>query len=187
MCHLVRSQQTANAIVLLLLLGGLTSCRQTTKHNDFLVSFTDTTRDEHGYRNQNGDIVIQLGRYSFCFTDTFKTYAVVAKPEVGLVAIDRQENILYEVFPYDNGPAYASDGLFRMLRNKRIGFADATTGKIVIEPQYDCAFPFENGIARVSIDCKTQSDGEHTTWVSNNWFYIDKSGKKVDKPKTTIE
>ena len=183
----MRRHQTVNIIGLLLLLSGLTSCRQTIERNDHLVSFTDTTRGEHGYRNQNGDIVIPLGRYSFCFTDTFRTYAVVAKPQFGLVAIDRKENILYKVFPYDNGPDYASDGLFRILENNKIGFADATTGKIVIEPEFDCAFPFENGVARVSVDCRRQSDGEHSTWLSDNWFYIDKAGKKVDKPKATKE
>ena len=181
----MRRQQTANIIVLLLLFSGLKSCGQTIKNNDYLVSFTDATTDVHGYKNQNGNIVIALGKYSFCFTDTFRTFAIVAKPQFGFVAIDRQENILYKVFPYDNGPDYTSDGLFRILENNKIGFADSTTGKIVIKPKFDCAFPFENGVARVSIDCKTQSDGEHNTWLSDNWYYIDKTGKKIDKPKAT--
>ena len=47
--------------------------------------------------------------------------------------------------------------------------------------------PFENGFAMVSIDCKSQSDGEHSSWVSNNWFYIDKTGKKVAESKTPTE
>ena len=150
-CHFMRRQQTANIIVLLLLFSGLTSCGQTIKNNDYWISFTDTTKDEHGYKNQNGDIVIPLGRYSFCFTDTFRTFAIVAKPKFGFVAIDRQENILYKVFPYDNGPDYPSDGLFRIMENNKIGYADSKTGKIVIGPKFDCAFPFENGVAQVSI------------------------------------
>ena len=181
---LLTRQLTANIVVLLLLFSGLTSCGQTVKKNDYWVSFTDTIKNEYGYKSQNGDIVIPPGKYSFCFTDTFRTFAIVAKPKFGFVAIDRQENILYEVFPYDNGPDFTSDGLFRILQDKKIGFADPTDGRIVIKPQFDCAFPFENGIAKVSTNCKTQSDGEHSSWISDDWYYINKMGKKVGKPKT---
>ena len=56
------------------------------------------------------------------------------------------------------------------------------TGKVVIKPQFDCAFPFENGIAQVGLNCTTYADDtEHHTWTSDNWFYIDKKGRKVDK------
>lgn len=177
--------QTVNIMVYLLLFSGLTSCGPAIKNNDYLVSFTDTIKDECGFKNKNGDIVIPLGKYSRCFTDTFKTYAIVVKPHSGFLAIDRQENVLYEVFSYDNGPDYTSDGLFRIIVNHKIGFADSTTGKIVIKPQFDCAWPFENGVAEVSIDCKTQSEGEHSIWLSDHWYYIDKTGKIVEKPLTT--
>ena len=56
-----------------------------------------------------GEIIIPLGKYAICFTDTFRTYAIVLKSHKGFVAIDRQENILYEVFPFDNGPDYTSE------------------------------------------------------------------------------
>ena len=171
-------------MVLLLLLSGLTSCAKPERNEDYWVSFIDTVKGEHGYKNQNGDIVIPPGAYSFCFTDTFRTYAVVAKPDFGLAAIDRKGNILYKVFPYDNGPDYPSDGLFRIMENTKIGFADSRTGEIVIKPKFDCAFPFENGVAKVSLDWKTHSGGEHSSWLSDHWYYIDKTGKNVGKPKT---
>ncbi len=179
----MRRQQTVGIIGVLLFLSGLTSCGKSGKNNDYWVSFIDTVKGEHGYKNQNGDIVIPPGTYSLCFTDTFKTYAIVAKPDFGFAAIDRQENILYKVFPYDNGPDYSSDGLFRIMENNKIGFADSRTGEIVIRPRFDCAFPFENGVAKVSVDCRTQADGEHNTWLSETWYYIDKTGKKVGTPK----
>jgi hypothetical protein len=168
----------------LLLFGSLVACSPVIKNNDYLVSFHDTLFDQFAYKNSDGEIVIPFGKYSNCFTDTFKTYAIVAKPEIGFVAIDRQENVLYGIFPFDNGPDYTSEGLFRILVNNKIGYADSITGKVVIKPQFDCAWPFENGVAKVSTDCKTQSEGEHSLWVSDHWFYIDKSGKKVEKPKT---
>lgn len=183
----MRRQQTVDIMVLLLLLSGLTSCGQTRKDSDYWISFIDTVNGEHGYKNQNGDIVIPPGTYSFCFTDTFRTYAIVAKPHFGFAAIDRQENVLYKVFPYDNGPDYPSDGLFRILEKNKIGFANTATGAIVIQPIFDCAFPFENGVAQVSVDCRTQSDGGHNTWLSDNWYYIDKTGMNVGTSKEKKE
>lgn len=179
-------QITSNVLVLWLLLSGLTGCRPFAGNNDYLVSYTDTITGESCYKKQNGDVVIPPGKYSFCFTDTFRTYAIVVKPNSGFIAIDRQENVLYETFPFDNGPDEPSDGLFRILENNKIGFANAATGEVVIKPQFDCACPFENGVAKVSTDCKAQPDGEHSIWVSDHWYYIDKTGKKVEKPKTII-
>jgi len=96
-------------------LGRLRANRGEQRLSGNLVSFTDTITDESGYKNQNGDIVIPSGKYIGCFTDTFRTYAIVVKPNSGFVAIDWQEKILYEVFPFDNGPDEPSDGLFRIL------------------------------------------------------------------------
>lgn len=184
----MKRNQALNIIFLLLLFGCLTSCRPAIKNNDYLVSFSDSVEGQWGYKNQNGEIVIPLGKYAMCFTDTFKTYAIVVKPHSGpalFLAIDRQENVLYEVFPFDNGPDYTKEGLFRIIENKKIGFADSTSGKVVIKPQFDCARYFENGVAMVSNECKTQSDGEHAVWLSDNWYYIDKTGKIVENPETT--
>jgi hypothetical protein len=177
--------QTTN-IILLFLFIGLTNCSPTVKkNNDYLVSFNDTIKDEYGYKNQSGEIVIPLGKYTRCFTDTFNTYAIVARQNSGFIAIDRQENVLCEVFPFDNGPDEPSGGLFRILADKKIGYADSLTGKVVIKPQFDCAWPFENGVAEVSTDCKTQLEGEHSSWISDQWFYIDKTGKTVEKTLKT--
>jgi hypothetical protein len=103
----------------------------------------------------------------------------VAKPNGVFVAIDRQENVLYGIFSYDNGPDYPSEGLFRILENNKIGYADSISGKVLIKPQFDCAWPFDNGVAEVSTNCLTESQGEHGSWISEHWFYIDKTGKKV--------
>ena len=181
----MKRDQALNIIVLLLLFGCLTCCRPAIKNNDYLISFNDTIKDQWGYKNQNGEIVIPLGKYTRCFTDTFKTYAIVVKQNSGFIAIDRQENVLYEVFPFDSGPDEPSEGLFRILADKKIGYADSLTGKVVIKPQFDCAWPFGNGVAEVSTNCKTQLEGEHSSWISDHWYYIDKSGKTVEKPLTT--
>jgi hypothetical protein len=87
------------------------------------------------------------------------------------------------VSPFDNGPDYASDGLFRITKNNKIGYADEVTGKVVIKPQFGCAFPFEKGVAKVGMNCTTYAfDEEHHTWTTDHWLYIDKKGKKVKEP-----
>ncbi len=93
------------------------------------------------------------------------------------VIMDSKKTTLYDVFIYDNGPDYASEGLIRVVKNGKIGYANAQTYAIVIPPQYDCAFPFENGKAKVSNKCKTVKDGEHSVWTSDVWQYVDKKGK----------
>lgn len=93
------------------------------------------------------------------------------------VIMDASKTPLYDVFIYDNGPDYEADGLIRIVKNGKIGYADAKTYAIVIEPQFDCAFPFENGKAKVSNQCKTVQDGEYSSWESEAWQYVDKQGK----------
>ena len=93
------------------------------------------------------------------------------------VIMDSKKTTLYDVFIYDNGPDYASDGLIRVVKNGKIGYADAKTYAIVIEPQFDCAFPFENGKAKVSNQCQTIKEGEYSVWESDAWQYVDKNGK----------
>jgi len=94
------------------------------------------------------------------------------------VVIDDQKTVLYDVFIYDNGPDAPADGLYRIVKDGKIGYADATSNAIVIEPQYDCAYPFENGKAKVSTDCKTVKDGEYDVWESEAWQFIDKKGEQ---------
>ncbi|MCX6284031.1 MAG: WG repeat-containing protein [Bacteroidetes bacterium] len=172
-------QQKINLLFLLLFVSGFVTLGQTIKTNGYLLSFSDTINGGYGYKNQMGEVLISPGKYPMVFTDTFRIYAIVVNPEIGFVAINRQEQVLYEVFPYDNGPDYISDGLFRIRVNGKIGYADSMTGEIVIKPQFDCAWPFKNGVAEVSADCKTLIIGKHSAWTSENWFHIDRMGYKI--------
>lgn len=159
----------------------LTGCNNVKNEEDYLVAFSDETKSQYGFKNQKGETIIPLGKYEMIYTDTLKTYAVVYKPMVGLIAIDKKENVLYTVYTYDNGPDYVEEGLFRIIKNDKIGYADFITGKIVIEPQFDCAHPFENGLAKVSTACKKITQEDHVMWESENWFYINKAGKRSEK------
>ncbi len=154
----------------------------------FLLSFNSSkdylflktnSKGQYAYVDSKGKTVIPFGKYNMCFTDTFKKYAIVLKPKIGFVAIDRHEKVLYTIFPFDNGPDYTSEGLFRILKDGKIGYVDSASFAIKIQPRYGCAFPFKNGVAKVSDDCKTIPDKEHTVWISNKWFYINKAGIRV--------
>ncbi|MEO6849801.1 MAG: WG repeat-containing protein [Mucilaginibacter sp.] len=150
------------------------------KSKNYLIRVNDKN-DNCGYINLKGDTIIPFGKYLQCFTDTFRNYAIVSKRKTGVVAIDRNENVLFNIFLFDNGPDYPSEGLFRIVKDGKIGYADSNF-TIKIQAQYGCALPFANGVAKVSIECKTvhvEPNGEHSAWVSNNWFYINKSGVRV--------
>jgi hypothetical protein len=168
-------------VSVLMLFTIATTIAQSSKRSDPLILVADFAAGTYGYRTEAGKMIIPLGKYQMCFTDTFRNYAIVLDSARGFVAIDRQFHVLYNVFIFDNGPDYPAGGLFRITRSGKIGYAIAATGKIAIEPQFACAFPFEKGCAKVASDCQTRPDGEHSTWTSNSWFYINKSGSRVSK------
>ncbi len=152
--------------------------------NTVLVKIHEGEYDElgvkSGYINFKGDTIISLDSYHYCYTDTFKKYAIVLKHGGGCVAIDQNENELFEVYWCDNGPDIISDGLFRIRKNGKVGFAN-DEGQIVIEPIYECATPFKNGLAKVTYDCSLKKEEEHTKMESDSWFYIDYTGNLIQE------
>ncbi|GAB4405249.1 MAG: hypothetical protein OHK0039_06050 [Bacteroidia bacterium] len=148
---------------------------------DPLILIEDPATGQVGYRDATGHLQIAAGKYAYCLTDTFRTHAIVLRQDdPRWVVIDRREQVLYEIFPYDNGPDEPAEGLFRIIVDGRIGYADAETFAIVIAPQFDCAFPFEDGRAKVSTDCQTVGDGEYSSWASTAWRYVNRQGQVVD-------
>ncbi|MHC5224659.1 WG repeat-containing protein [Ignatzschineria sp. LJL83] len=80
----------------------------------------------------------------------------------------------YDVYMFDNGPDYSSEGYYRIRKNGKIGFADETTGEIAVYPIYECAHPFRNGRAEVGLKCQTIRDGEYSYWEAEEWFLLDR-------------
>jgi uncharacterized protein YegP (UPF0339 family) len=150
------------------------------KREDYLISYIDTSSGQEliGFKSKNGKIIIKAEFYH-TYTDTFYTVAIVLKNSEW-VGIDKNENILFNVYVFDNGPDYPSDGLFRIIKDSKIGYADLN-GNIVIKPKLDCAYPFKNGRARVGIGCKVNSDGEHSWWTGGKWYSINKKGEIIIK------
>ena len=96
---------------------------------------------------------------------------------------DDRFNTKYPAFQYDNGDDYVRDGLYRIVDERgRIGYADEE-GNTVITPRFSFGFPFENGKAKVT-DCGQMKEvegsrGEYHYWESDDWYFIDKSGRKL--------
>ena len=135
-----------------------------------------------GFVNDNNDTVIPIGKYSFCWSHTFDNFIIVSdeiNTNGNTVGIDREENILFDAYLFDNGPDKISCGLFRVKRYNLIGYANRY-GRIVIPCVYECAEVFLNGKAKVSLDCELISDGERTVMKSDNWFYLDTLGNKIE-------
>lgn len=148
----------------------------------YLVRIVEGGSDEPGtpcgYANTRGDTVIPIGKYSQCWTDTIRTFGIVwseGSPQPGYIAIDQEGKLLYEVYFFDNGPDWPEEGLFRILRNGKIGYADQD-GFIRIEPRYECASQFSEGRAKVALECDLIPDGEYTRMESDQWIYIDREG-----------
>ncbi len=79
---------------------------------------------------------------------------------------------------FDNGPDYFKEELARTERNGKVGFFDRKLS-IVIEPRYDFAFPFHNGLAVVCNGCTRKKSGEHTALVGGKWGAINTRGEIV--------
>lgn len=134
------------------------------------------------YINSAGDTIIPAGTYEMCFTDVFVDYAIVmTNGDRGwrAVAIDRSGAEIFEVYWYDNGPDFIEEGLFRIIIDGHIGYANEAF-EIVIEPRYACAEPFMEGKARVTFDCVRSAEGEFIREISDSWFYINREGERVE-------
>lgn len=166
--------------IITLLISGCNS-----KKDTYLVKFYDGEFDElgvpSGYLNSKGDTIIPIEKYYYCYTDTIRDFGMVIEKGSGkILGIDQNGTNLFEVFRYDNGPDYVKSGLFRIIKNGKIGYANPK-GKIIIEPNFDCAYPFYGDFAKVSNNCETVDMGEHSMWKSDNWYHINKKGKQIKR------
>ena len=97
----------------------------------------------------------------------------------GWSCINRKGEVLLAPYLFDNGPDGTSEGLFRFVEGKKVGFADASC-RVSIPAAYDFAEPFQEGLAAVCNGCRTVPSGvEHTTVEGGLWGYIDKKGTVV--------
>jgi hypothetical protein len=136
--------------------------------------------DACAYVAAPGDTVIPFGRYPMAATLRFDQLALVLKPGMGWVGINRQEQVLFKAFIFDNGPDYPAEGVMRVVNEAGlIGYADTATGRVVLPPRYEAAFPFDSGRAQVGRRCRLETDGEHSWWRCAEWSYINHQGQPL--------
>ena len=171
-------------IIILLLLITIrfeVDCQKPT--DDFLISFIDNSSGEelYGYKNNKGDIIISP-KFHFSYTDTMYDFAIVLLDDKW-VGINREEKIIVEPYIFDNGPDYVAEGLFRFVKDNKIGFANLN-GEIIIPATYDFVTPFQDGYALFNTGGAIEkSDSEHKEWVGGLWGFINKSGEVIINPQ----
>ena len=106
--------------------------------------------------------------------------------------VNRKGRVIIKDVPIvDNWAEPFSDGLVRVVVNKKIGFADRQ-GQIVIAPKYDGGGPFEHGYSVVCLGCRETCAAsvppesrldvcEHHVMTGGEWLKIDKAGRVVAK------
>lgn len=166
---------------LLLLASLLAACQPPATPTDAPLRLVMRPSDEAlAYVAASGDTVIPFGRYPMCATERFDRLALVLKPGVGWVGINRQEQVLFKAFIFDNGPDYPAEGVMRIVGpTGLLGYADTATGRVVLAPRYEAAFPFDSGRAQVGRRCRLETDGEHSWWHCADWSYINHQGQPL--------
>lgn len=163
------------------------------RNKDYLLPFEKTDSvgiTLKGFKTPVGEIVIPA-KYINVYTDTLYHMAIVLAIDLGIVCIDRNDSILCRPFIFDNGPDYVLEGVFRIVENEKMGFAD-TDGNIVIPPIFDFVSPFgerydeykEEGFASYVMGGYRQytPGGEYYTWVGGyENGYINHAGQRFAK------
>lgn len=157
-----------------------------------LVRFQDKETELYGYKDLGGKIVIPA-QYQYAETETFREAAIVTDTNNRTICIDRSLKVLFEPFQEDNTPDNLESGSVRVIRNGKIGFADAS-GREFIPPIYDYALPFSGEFAAFysggtygSLDGLPDSQSEHFGWTGGLWGIINKNNDTIIPPQIDDE
>ena len=161
-----------------------------TLNQDVLIAVTDEDFLQFGsrvaYLNSSGDTIIPFNKYAFLGTDSLTHFANVIEFESDgsygkKIAIDRNQNTIFEIVLFDNAPDEFNEKLVRVTRNGKYGFADEY-GRIIVPCDYAFAWWFEEGKAKVTFNAREVKDkfDDHTRVESDEWFYIDRKGEKIN-------
>ena len=149
-----------------------------------LFAVTDEEFLQYGarvaYVNKLGDTIISFGKFTYFGTDTLKYYATVLEKATGKVlGVNSEQKILFDLVTLDNEPDPFSEGLTRVVRSGKMGYANKY-GQVVIPCIYQHAKSFNGGRAEVTFKTIAKGDGEYKSVPTDGWFTIDKEGRKIE-------
>jgi len=109
------------------------------------TSFGDWSEiPECAWRDRAGEMHLTGKALAKLHFDNHGLAAVIIGPDMVYVAPDGRTAITLK---FDNGPDYFKEGLTRIVRSGKVGFADSTL-KVVIKPEWDFAWPGGRAIHR---------------------------------------
>ena len=164
----------------------------------------DNRRVSYQMVDEKGKVFKELdtATYIICFNEEqLGHFAVFARRDTkGWTAIDKNENILFEVYNNSLGepsPDWLVDRKIRIVdKEGKIGFAN-DRGKIIIKPQFEIVSTFHNGKAIIGELCEQipwdkhpedHSAGcQHYSIKCNKHGYIDEFGKIILLGNFTFE
>lgn len=115
-----------------------------------------------------------------CFDNKkMRGFAASLEGEKGIWYRTPNGDKIVQAYLLDNGPDYFEKGLARFIEEGKIGFMDEELNK-VIPAQFDGAFPFKMGKAKVCIGCTRIYDGEYSTLQGGSWMEINTKGATIN-------
>lgn len=171
-----------NSVLCLVIMAVLLSwaCTALAVAVDSILPFEDSASHLWGYKDARGTVLI-APCYSVAQDFSPEGIAAVAD-QSGWMYIDTKGKVLIRPFILDNGPDPFQQGLARFRDKGKIGFFDQK-GKVIIDPKFDFALPFSDGLAAFCQGCKEQQEDEHHSVVGGKWGFIDTTGQIVIAPQ----
>lgn len=178
-----------NPVAILFLLLGISPLHQRDSQPEKSVGFRsscmyDSERGEVPdciLRNPNGHLYIAPTVLYELHFDRHGLAAVHSQSENWMYVNRHGDVVVSSVPTFDNGADTFHDGLVRLVKNGKYGFANRK-GRVVIEAIFDGAMNFEGGYAKVCRGCVLKpsgADSEHSSFVGGLWVLIDKKGDPV--------
>ena len=132
-------------------------------------------------RTAAGELLVSRQVLTLLDFDSFGLVPVRSARD-GWMYVSRTGRVVISGVPIvDNWADSFHDGLVRVVRNEKYGFANRK-GQVVISAKYDAAMNFENGKATVCNRCESKCadhDCEHHVFAGGEWFQINTQGMVV--------
>ncbi|MFC1615627.1 WG repeat-containing protein [Patescibacteria group bacterium] len=148
-------------------------------------SYIDTDKNsktygDYGFKDTTTNEVMVPTQYTIIYKKCFdsnksETYVAVRSSGGGWIYINQNGEDIVQAYNFDAGPDFFKEGLSRYVENGKVGFINENL-EIVIPAQFDNAYPFENGFAKVCNGCQRDPMVEHSKLEGGIWGVVDKKG-----------